>query len=108
MHAGIAAVSKRVISTGSVKTGRFCAPAIGQQTYQSQGVKAIGVTLALESGAQLLDLLILLGRRVARVAVGLNGGDEGEVEVVVLGVEVQAFGVGGSSHVDKFPGQRAE
>lgn len=78
-----------------------------KKTYQCQGVKALGVALGLEGGAQLLDLLILLRRQVARVAVGLDGSHEGEVEVVVLGVEFHASGVGGSSHADKFQGQRA-
>lgn len=81
--------------------------AVGKQTYQGQGIKALSVALALEGGAKCLDLLTLLRRQVARVTVGLDRSHEGEVEVIVLGVEIHASGVGGSSHVDKFPGQRA-
>lgn len=77
-----------------------------KKTYQGQGIKTLCVALGLEGDAQLLDLLILLRRQVARVAVGLDGSHEGEVKVVVFGVELHASGVGGSSHVDKFPGQR--
>lgn len=70
-------------------------------TYQRQGVEAVGITLALERGPQLLDLLYLLGRQVARVAVLLDGSDDGEIIVVVLGVELDARGVGSGSHVDE-------
>lgn len=84
----------------------FCALPWGNKSYQGQGIKTLSVALALEGGAKRLDLLILLRCQVARMTVGLDRSHEGEVEVVVLGLEVHASGVGGSSHVDKFPGQR--
>lgn len=68
-------------------------------TYQCQGVETIGVALGLKRCPQLLDLLNLLGRQVARVAVLLDGGDGGEVIVVVLGVEFCTVGRG--SHGDE-------
>lgn len=73
----------------------------GGDSYQGQGVQAIGVALLLERLPQLLDCGILLVGQVARVAVGLYGSNDGEVEVVVLGVEVDASGSCCGSHVGR-------
>lgn len=70
-------------------------------TYQGQRIQAIGVALLLERLPQLLDCGILLWGQVARVAVGLDGSDDGEVKVVVLGVEVDARGSCCGSHVGR-------
>lgn len=71
------------------------------EAYQRQDVQTVGDTLVLEGLAKLLDLLHLLGRQVARVAIGLGGSNDGEVEVVVLGVELHASGFLGGSHIER-------
>lgn len=72
-----------------------------RDTYQSQRVQAISVALLLERLPQLLDCGILLVGQVARVAVDLDGSNDGEVKVVVLGVEVDASGSCCGSHVGR-------
>lgn len=57
-------------------------------THESQGVQTLSISSSLEKHAQLMDLGLLLGLQVARVAGRGNGGDRGEVIVVVLGVEL--------------------
>lgn len=72
-----------------------------RDTYQSQRIQAVGVALLLEGLPQLLDCGILLVGQVARVAVDLDGSNDGEVKVVVLGVEVDASGSCCGSHVGR-------
>lgn len=71
-----------------------------EPTYKCEGVETLSVALLLERGAQLVNLFILLGRQVARVAVLGNGSDDGEVKVVVLWVELHVADISGGSHGD--------
>lgn len=66
-------------------------------THHCQGIQILGVSSRLQHGPELVDLGILLWRRVAGVAVLRRRCSGGVVVVVVLGVERELFGAG-SSH----------
>lgn len=66
------------------------------RTHQGQGIKVLGVSLLFQQGPELVDLRILLGGGVARVAILGGGSGGGVVVVVVLGVERELLCAGGS------------
>ena len=63
--------------------------------YQCQCVKVLGMALVFEHAPKLVNLCILLGRRVAGVAALRGRGRCGEVEGVVFGIELELRGGGG-------------
>lgn len=58
------------------------------RTYQRQRIEILDVTVFFKHAPELVNLCILLGRCVARVAALRRRGRCGEVEGVVFGVEL--------------------
>lgn len=98
VHIELAGAKEAKLNSGkmSAKWLKHVFRAAAILSYQSQGIKALGVALGLEHQSELVDRSLLNGGQVAGVSILRHWRLSRIIVVVVLGVELQLGGYWGS------------